>query len=125
MCQGEHLSAEELYLRAKKKEPRISLSTVYRNLQLLKKLGLVEVYNFPGAPSCYEMKNGTPHHHLKCLGCGKIMDFGYSLSRKTKRDVESRVGFHITGTRILAEGYCADCFQRKEVEMRLHGKKKG
>jgi Fe2+ or Zn2+ uptake regulation protein len=113
--QGEHLNAEELYLRAKKQEPRLSLSTVYRNLQVFTRLGLVEEHHFPGVSSCYEIKNGTPHDHLKCLGCGKIVDFECSLSRKTKQNIKNRTRFHITGTRILVEGYCSDCFRHKEA----------
>ena len=112
--QGEHLEADELYRRAREKEPRLSMSTVYRNLQLFLKLGLAEEHHFDGACSCYEIKTGAPHHHLRCLGCGNITDFEYPLSPEIKEDVENRHGFHATGIKVLLVGYCADCFQRKE-----------
>ena len=111
--QGEHLDADELYRRAEKKEPRLSMSTVYRNLQLFLKLGLVEEHHFDRARTCYEAKTKVEHHHLMCLGCGKIIDFEYPLSQEMKENLEAKNGFHITGTKVLLVGYCADCFKQK------------
>ena len=111
---GGHLDTDELYRRAKEKEPRLSLSTVYRNLQLFIRLGLVEEHHFDNAHSCYEVKTDAGHHHLVCLNCGKIIDFEYPLSQKMKENLEARNEFHITGTKVLLVGYCTDCFQRKE-----------
>ena len=111
---GGHLDADKLYRRAKEKEPRLSMSTVYRNLQLFLKLGLVEEHHFDRARTCYEAKTKVEHHHLICLGCGKITDFEYPLSQEMKENLETRNEFHITDTRVLLVGYCADCFERKE-----------
>ena len=111
--QGEHLDADELYRRARDREPSLSISTVYRNLQLFKKLGLVEEHHFNKSHSCYEAKTGTEHHHLVCLDCGKIMDFDYSPGQKVKENLEVKNGFHITGAKVLLVGFCAECFARR------------
>ena len=110
---GGHLDADELYRRARGKEPRLSISTVYRNLQLFKKLGLVEEHHFNNAHSCYEAKTETEHYHLMCLDCGKIINFVYSPGQKVQENLEVKNRFHITGAKVLLVGYCAECFARR------------
>ena len=109
-----HLDADEIYLRARKKEPRISLSTVYRALQTFKKLGLVEELHFDDAHHHYEVKPSTEHHHLKCLGCGRVIEFQYPLSRYIKRHVPESRDFDITETEIRMNGYCSKCRQSRK-----------
>jgi len=112
--QGEHLDADELYRRAREKEPRLSMSTVYRNLQLFKKLGLVQEHYFSEARSCYEARAKGEHHHLICLSCGKTVEFECPLSQKMKENLEVQNGFHITGAEVLLIGFCAECSAGKE-----------
>ena len=80
-----HLDADEVYRRAREKQSRLSLSTVYRTLQLLKKLGLVEELHFDEAHHHYEVKPSSEHHHLICLGCGRVTEFRYPLARRRRR----------------------------------------
>ena len=110
---GGHLDADELYRRARGKEPRLSISTVYRNLQLFKKLGLVEEHHFNNAHSCYEVKTDVEHYHLICLGCGKIIEFECPMCQKMKENLEARNEFHITGTKVLLAGFCTECYKQK------------
>jgi Fe2+ or Zn2+ uptake regulation protein len=72
-----HLDADEVYRRARQKQPRLSLSTVYRTLQAFKKLGLIEEVHFDEAHHHYEVKPPAEHHHLVCLGCGRVIEFKY------------------------------------------------
>ena len=106
-----HLDADEVYRRAHDKQPRISLSTVYRTLRMFKKLGLVEELHFDEAHHHYEMKPPTGHHHLVCLGCGKIVEFECPLSQKMKEDVAQQKGFEVTGIEVHMTGYCPACRQ--------------
>lgn len=112
--QGGHLNADELYRRAKESEPRLSMSTVYRSLQLFKELGLVEEHHFDKAHSYYEAKTGVEHHHLVCLNCGRVVEFEHSLTERIKGDVGKQTGFHILGAKVLVEGLCPGCFTGKE-----------
>jgi len=109
-----HLDADEVYRQAREKQPRFSLSTVYRTLQLLKKLGLVEEVHFDEAHHHYEVKPSAEHHHLVCLGCGKVIEFGYPLTRYVKRNVTEAHDFEITGTEIRMTGYCSRCRQARK-----------
>ena len=109
----EHLDADEIYRRARDKQPRLSLSTVYRTLQALKRLGLIEELHFDDSHHHYEVKPTTEHHHLVCLGCGKVIEFHYPLSRYVKRNVTGAKDFKIVDSEIRVTGYCSQCRQGK------------
>ena len=111
---GEHLDADEIHLRAREKQPRLSLSTVYRTLQTLKKLDLVEKVHFDEEHHHYEVKPSAEHHHLVCLGCGRVVEFQYPLARLVKRNVTEAKDFEITGSEIRMTGYCSKCRQESE-----------
>ena len=110
---GGHLDAEEVYLRAQKKQPRLSLSMVYRTLQKLKELGLVEELHYDEAHHHYEVKSRNEHHHLVCIGCGKVVEFDCPLSQKMKEDVSREKGFEITDVEVQMRGYCPKCREDK------------
>jgi Fe2+ or Zn2+ uptake regulation protein len=110
---GGHVDADELYRRAKKKNSRISLSTVYRNLQLFKRLGLVDERHFDEEHHHYEVKSGEEHQHLLCIRCGKVVEFDYSVNRKFKGDVSKRYNFDITGIEIHITGLCSSCREKE------------
>ena len=109
-----HLDADEVYRRARLKYPRLSLSTVYRTLQLFKKLGLVEELHFDETHHHYEVKPSAEHHHLVCLGCGKVIEFRHSLSRQVKKNVPEARDFEVVNTEIRMMGYCPECRQKRE-----------
>lgn len=109
-----HLDADEVYRRARQKYPRLSLSTVYRTLQLFKKLGLVEELHFDETHHHYEVKPSAEHYHLVCLGCGKVIEFRYPLSRYIKKNVPEAEDFEIVDTEIRMTGYCPGCRQNQK-----------
>lgn len=104
-----HLDADEIYRRARQRVPRLSLSTVYRTLQMLKKLDLVEELHFDEEHHHYEVKPSAEHHHLICLGCGRVIEFHYPLSRYIKGNVPEAKGFDIVATEVRMRGYCSKC----------------
>ncbi|MFC1944409.1 Fur family transcriptional regulator [Chloroflexota bacterium] len=108
-----HLDADELYRRAKEVEPGISLSTVYRNLRLFKKMRLVEERHLTQEHHHYEAKAGTEHHHLVCLGCGRVIEFESRLIGLMKSQVGKKEGFEITGTEVQLIGYCPQCLRNR------------
>jgi len=110
---GGHLDADEVYRRAREKQPRLSLSTVYRTLQVLKKAGLVEEVHIDETRHCYEIKPSTEHHHLVCLECGRVVEFQYPLVRLVKRKVVEAKDFEITGSEVRMTGYCPTCRRKR------------
>ena len=111
-----HLDADELYRRAKEREPRLSLSTVYRSLRLFKELGLIEERHFLEEHHHYEARGEAEHHHVVCRGCGKVIEFECPVASKMKRDVSRQTGFEISGVEVSMEGYCERCRQEREGE---------
>ncbi len=108
-----HLDADEVYRLARQRQPNISLSTVYRNLQALKKLDLVQELHFDESHHHYEAKQSMEHHHLVCLGCGKVVEFGCGLSRKMMQEIARKKGFEVTGVEVHMTGYCSKCRQKR------------
>ena len=109
-----HLDADGIYRLARQKNARLSLSTVYRNLHKFKQLGIVEELHFDESHHHYEVKPSAEHHHLLCLGCGKVIEFRYPLSRYIKRNVDEARDFDIAVTEVSVTGYCAECRQRQK-----------
>jgi len=113
--QGGHLSADELYQLARQRHPRISLSTVYRALELFEELGLVRALHLESEHHRYETAgNGEEHHHMICLGCGRVIEFACSHCPEIHQDLAEHHNFQITGSRVQLLGYCTDCRARSE-----------
>ncbi len=107
-----HLDANEIFRRAIFKSPRLSLATVYRTLNRLKELGLIEEVHFSDAHHHYETRSGREHHHLVCLDCGQVTEFRYPLSQHIKSNVSKAGDFRIIDTEIRITGYCSECQQK-------------
>ncbi|MFH1003051.1 MAG: Fur family transcriptional regulator [Chloroflexota bacterium] len=110
---GGHQDADEVYRRARQKDPRLSLSTVYRSLQMFKRLGLVEELHFDDSHHHYEVKPASEHHHLVCLGCGKVVEFSYPVSRYVRKNVAEARDFEITSSEVHLTGYCPECRRKR------------
>jgi Fur family ferric uptake transcriptional regulator len=112
-----HLDADEIYQQARQKRSTLSLSTVYRSLQLFKELELIEEHQFDGIRRYYETTPRPKHHHLVCLGCGRIFEFKCPSAEKLKSRINREEGFKVTGAEVRLVGYCPDCQQRLSSNM--------
>ena len=104
-----HLDADDLFRRAKEKDPRISLSTVYRNLQLFKEAGLVRERHFYEDHHHYELKDSAEHYHLICQRCNKVVEIQSAMGDMIKTVVGEDNQFDITDIEVNMMGYCPDC----------------
>jgi Fur family ferric uptake transcriptional regulator len=104
-----HLDADEIYRRAREQDPRISLSTVYRNLNLLKELGLISELHLDQEHHHYELRDAAEHYHLICTDCGQVVEFDSPLVRKLMNQVSGENGFLIERVHIDLVGLCARC----------------
>ena len=103
-----HLGATEIYQLASRQSPRLNLSTVYRTMTLLRKMGLVDASPLGEAHVHYEAR-GDVHHHAVCLGCGQILEMP---TDQWIADLASRERFRVTSARVELLGYCATCQAR-------------
>lgn len=111
---GGHLDADEIYRLARQKAPRLSLSTVYRTLTVLKEAGVIEELHLVEGHHHYEIK-GEGHHHLICRGCGRVVEFESPFSERLIRGLGEEHDFEITRIRLDMMGYCAEC-RKKATE---------
>jgi Fur family transcriptional regulator, ferric uptake regulator len=114
-----HLSAEEIFMLVKQKAPDIGLATVYRTLDLLSELKIIEKLNFGDGVARYEFRSDDHphhHHHLICLRCNRLFEIE-DLLDSLEAKVEREHNFKIVDHRVSFLGYCADCL-REDVTLR-------
>lgn len=118
----QHLSADELYERVKKSMPRISLATVYRNLETLSELGIIAKLEISGRQKRFDY-DASHHDHIYCLQCSRVdnIDFDRELIGQTSPN--SSMGYQITGYRVEFVGICAACGKKNRERSRT-GKQK-
>lgn len=110
-----HLDAAALLDRARKRDARIDRATVYRTLELLKKLRLVDeldLMHLNGEKHFYEVKTTVDHVHLACFQCGRIEEFTSPLFDQLKEEISRNNGFQIRVTRLEVGGLCKLCSAR-------------
>jgi Fur family transcriptional regulator, ferric uptake regulator len=90
-------------------DPNISLATVYRNLRVFEKQGLINQRHLGQVRCYYEMKDGGEHQHLVCRGCGQIIEFESPLIRKLLAEVQRKNNFSVRKIELHLEGYCRKC----------------
>lgn len=113
----EHLDAEAIHLQAKPLDPTLSLSTVYRTLNLLKELNLVEQRYFARdhQREHFEAKGTPEHYHFTCVRCGRIVEFETDLIAEIRENLGNELGVSVTHACVCFEGLCADCRPRNPV----------
>lgn len=95
---GEHLTAEEIYELVKTDWPDIGLATVYRNIQLLSELELIDRLNLDDGYTRYEVSdleagvNKHHHHHLICLECGGVFMFETTCWEQLENKIVEKMG---------------------------------
>jgi Fur family ferric uptake transcriptional regulator len=107
-----HLSADAILERAQKIDPNVHRVTVYRTLEMLKKLGLLDeldLLHIHGHRHYYESHGPRDHIHVACLRCGKVREVESDLYEQMKRQIERDTGVKITVTRTEIGGYCDAC----------------
>lgn len=119
---NEHLTAEEIYECVKEKYPEIGLATVYRTIQLLSELNLIDKLNLDDGYVRYEIgkqgndENGHHHHHLICLSCGKVLTFQDDLLESIEQKIEETMGFLVSDHEAKFYGYCKCCRKNENQE---------
>ncbi len=106
-----HPSADWLYEQLKKEFPKLSLGTVYRNINILIEQGLVKKIHFGSTHDRFEA-NPSPHYHLICEKCGKIDDFHMPLYKEINQQADARTSFQIKYHIIEFFGICFECAKR-------------
>jgi Fur family ferric uptake transcriptional regulator len=103
-----HPTADEIYSRVRLRLPRISLGTVYRNLDTLSKAGLIARLQCGGVAKRYDGCIES-HCHVRCEVCGRVEDMDIAPSADLERNLSDKTSYRITGHRIEFTGVCPEC----------------
>ncbi len=103
-----HPTASELYEIVRKRLPRISLGTVYRNLEVLHKDGRIIKLDLIGHEARFDGMV-KPHCHVRCTACGKVRDLPEIDPRKFETSSAEINGFLIQGFKLEYFGICPEC----------------
>lgn len=108
-----HPTAEEVFLAVKADVPRISLATVYKNLEALVVCGAASKLTYGDAAARYDIR--TDHHyHSRCLRCSRIRDLDPQVEAELGRLIKPPKDFEVNGYRVEVIGYCHSCQQQQK-----------
>lgn len=102
-----HPTADEVFAMTREALPKVSLGTVYRNLEFLARQGEILCLESGGTQKRFD-GNVMPHHHVRCTECGRLGDIALELPLPDISIVHVP-GFTLTGAQIVFEGVCDRC----------------
>lgn len=111
-----HPTADELYERIKKRLPRISLATVYRNLEILSEADIIKKMEISGRQKRFDWDT-REHNHVVCIACNRIDN----IELESKLDVPSEgdmKNYQVSGCRVEFYGLCPECQKKTEKNQR-------
>jgi len=109
---NDHPGADEIYQRVRKRLPRVSLGTVYRNLDILCELGEVQRLELSSAMKRYD---GIPkkHYHIRCICCERVDDAPIAPLNALEDDLYGTTVFEIIGHNLEFTGLCPQCSKQR------------
>lgn len=112
-----HPTADAVYEMVRKRLPRISLGTVYRNLEILTALGEIQTLELSGSQKRYD---GIPakHYHIRCINCERVDDAPIAPLNRLEDKLYGTTVYTIMGHRLEFMGLCPECSKNKEARRR-------
>ena len=106
---GRHLTTADVHALARRSQPAIGFTTVYRALNRLSGLGLVAEVRVPGAEVTYYESPAGSHAHFRCERCGRIDDVAYALSGEVVAELGRSHGVEVRDAQVTLSGRCGAC----------------
>jgi len=103
-----HPTADEIFGLVRSKLPRISLGTVYRNLEVLAEQGLVQRLDSGGGQRRFDART-EDHYHVRCLRCGRVADLPSLKVDIPEREAAAGTDFRVVGYGLEFLGICPEC----------------
>lgn len=110
-----HPTADKVYDALRIQEPKLSLGTVYRNLNLLAETGALSKIPIPGGSDRFDACTDR-HYHLSCAQCGKLLDLQLPELEELDKAILERTGCAVSGFQVLCQGLCADCISHRQKD---------
>jgi Fur family transcriptional regulator, ferric uptake regulator len=109
----DHPSAQEIYQRVRQRLPKISLGTVYRNLEQLASNGLIRKIESADGQRRFDGELAE-HYHIRCLYCGRVDDAPLPLLSRLNQNFGRMSEYQILGHRLEFFGICPRCREMAE-----------
>jgi len=106
-CHG-HISADDIATRVQRDFPSMDVSTVYRTLETLRELDIVDRVYFADGSAVYHLRDHQ-HHHLCCERCGSVQELPVSLMSNVEKDLMDQFGFELHQRPLGLFGLCRSC----------------
>ena len=106
-----HIGVEEIFREVHEVYPYIDVATVYRTIQLLKRLHLVTEVDVGGFAR-YELMQANRHHHMVCRECGNAFDFSPNHMEELRKTLRDEFGFEPDLEHFAIGGLCSRCASR-------------
>ena len=106
---GSHLSAYQIWERARRLKPRIGFATVHRGLARLHGSGSIMKIDLPGEASTFYEPVSHAHAHFRCSSCGALEDLAYEVPAASITELGNRNGCTIDAASVYFSGRCAAC----------------
>ena len=103
-----HPTADDVYDMVRKRIPRVSLGTIYRNLEILSENGQIQKLEGGGTQRRFDGNTGN-HYHLRCVVCGRVMDLPTQPLQEIERAVFKLVDYEIHRYKLDLVGVCPSC----------------
>jgi Fur family ferric uptake transcriptional regulator len=106
-----HPSADEIYEIVRHRLPRISLGTVYRNLEVLSELGEIQKLELSGSLKRFDW-NTKKHYHIRCVRCNRVSDAPIAPLNQLEDELYGSTVFQIIGHNLEFTGLCPTCSEQ-------------
>ncbi len=119
-----HPSVEKIYQKLKPNYPAMSLATVYKTVDVLKKVGLVQELNVGDGGLRYDA-DISPHSHIYCEGCGRIDDLQQNCfmedfnGKNLLKVINEETGFEVSAVQLYFYGLCPQCKKNNSLTYML------
>lgn len=109
-AQAGHVTAEDLVDAVAAVDARVHRASVYRSLETLRALGLVQHVHVGHGPTVYHLVGAVgAHPHAQCHSCGALVDLPAGLLDDVARHLLAEAGFVLDGAHVALSGQCARC----------------
>ena len=115
-----HPSADEIYEMVRLRLPRISLGTVYRNLEILSELGEIQKLQLSGALKRFDWDTNK-HYHIRCVRCNRVDDAPIAPLNQIEDELYESTVFEIIGHNLEFVGLCPECSKKiSQIDPKNH-----
>ncbi|MCH7548256.1 MAG: transcriptional repressor [Candidatus Krumholzibacteriota bacterium] len=114
---GQHVSVDELFAKVRQLDRSVGYSTVWRNLKLICQVGLAEEVNIGDGITRYDRVTESPHGHLFCMKCKKVIEFNVEQIVGVLVGVAGEMNFSPESFKVEIQGSCSDCLDSTEEKI--------